>query len=223
MYLQVLNKYEIWSTISYLWRIFLPTSTLYLSLPVMKYKHEIQFIFWNKLVVLCFILVVYVISVPGAFIWYTFPYPSGLIQRHQDHHDIVLMIVTSCVFITWSNIKQNICPMSLVFKIPTISLNAPWLSVYTLPSDAYDLTINGSDNGLSPDRRQAIIWTNAIILLIRTLGTKFIQILSEMNTFYPRKFIWKCRLRKSGNFVSVSRYWVCQGSSIFPEHLNKRP
>ena len=33
------------------------------------------------------------------------------------------------------------------------------------------LTIIGSDNGLSPDRRQAIIWTNAGILLIRTLGT----------------------------------------------------
>ena len=28
------------------------------------------------------------------------------------------------------------------------------------------LTIIGSDNGLSPDRRQAIIWTNAGILLI---------------------------------------------------------
>ena len=27
----------------------------------------------------------------------------------------------------------------------------------------------GSDNGLSPGRRQAIIWTNAGILLIRTL------------------------------------------------------
>ena len=31
-------------------------------------------------------------------------------------------------------------------------------------------TIIGSDNGLSPGRRQAIIWTNAGILLIRTLG-----------------------------------------------------
>ena len=33
------------------------------------------------------------------------------------------------------------------------------------------LSIIGSDNGLSPDRRQAIIWTNAGILLIGTLGT----------------------------------------------------
>ena len=35
------------------------------------------------------------------------------------------------------------------------------------------LTITDLDNGLLPDRRQAIIWTNAGILLIRTLGTKF--------------------------------------------------
>ena len=35
------------------------------------------------------------------------------------------------------------------------------------------LTIIGSDNGLSPGRRQAIIWTNVRILLIRPLGTKF--------------------------------------------------
>ena len=31
----------------------------------------------------------------------------------------------------------------------------------------------GSDNGLSPGRRQAIIWTNAGILLIGLLGTNF--------------------------------------------------
>ena len=35
------------------------------------------------------------------------------------------------------------------------------------------LTIIGSDNGLSPDRRQAIIWTNAGILLIGHLRTNF--------------------------------------------------
>ena len=35
----------------------------------------------------------------------------------------------------------------------------------------------GSDNGLAPDRRQAIIWTNAGILLIGPLGTNFSEIL----------------------------------------------
>ena len=36
-------------------------------------------------------------------------------------------------------------------------------------------TIIGSDNGLSPGRRQAIIWTNAGILLIGPSGTNFNQ------------------------------------------------
>ena len=42
------------------------------------------------------------------------------------------------------------------------------------------LTIIGSDNGLSPGRRQAIIWTNAGILLIEPLGTNFSEILIEI-------------------------------------------
>ena len=42
------------------------------------------------------------------------------------------------------------------------------------------LTITGSDNGLSPGRRQAIIWTNAGILLIGPLGTNFSEILIEI-------------------------------------------
>ena len=43
------------------------------------------------------------------------------------------------------------------------------------------LTFIGSDNGLSPGRCQAIIWTNAGILLIRTLGINFSEILGEIH------------------------------------------
>ena len=49
------------------------------------------------------------------------------------------------------------------------------------------LTIIGSDNGLSPDRHQAIIWTNAGILLIGTLWTYFSEILSKIHTFSLNK------------------------------------
>ena len=49
------------------------------------------------------------------------------------------------------------------------------------------LSIIGSDNGLSPDRCQAIIWTNAGILLIGTLGTNFIEISIEIYTFSFKK------------------------------------
>ena len=44
-------------------------------------------------------------------------------------------------------------------------------------------TIMDSDNGLSPGRRQVIIWTNAGILLIGPLGTNFSEILIEIQTF----------------------------------------
>ena len=49
------------------------------------------------------------------------------------------------------------------------------------------LTIIGSDNGLSPDRRQAIIWTNDGILLIGPLGPNFSEILIEIHAFKLKK------------------------------------
>ena len=45
------------------------------------------------------------------------------------------------------------------------------------------LTIIGSDNGLAPGRRQTIIWTNDVILLIGPLGTNFNEILIGIQTF----------------------------------------
>ena len=62
------------------------------------------------------------------------------------------------------------------------------------------LTITGSDNGLSPERHQANVCTNAGILLIGTLETNF----SEILHFNSRKCIWKHCLRNGGHFVSAS-------------------
>ena len=45
----------------------------------------------------------------------------------------------------------------------------------------------------SPGRRQAIIWTNAGILLIWPLGTNFNEILIEIHTFSFKKMRLKCR------------------------------
>ena len=63
------------------------------------------------------------------------------------------------------------------------------------------LTIIGSDNGLSPDRRQAIIWTNDGILLIGPLGTKnFSEILIEILTFSFKKMRMKVSSAKRRPF-----------------------
>ena len=53
------------------------------------------------------------------------------------------------------------------------------------------IIIIGSDNGLSPCRRQAIIWTNAGILLIGPFGTNFSGTSIEIHTFSFKKMHFK--------------------------------
>ena len=72
------------------------------------------------------------------------------------------------------------------------------------------LTSIGSDNGLSPVRRQAIIWTNAGILLIRTLGTNFSEILCEIHTFSFKKMHFKMSSEKWRPF--------CLGLNVLTHH-----
>ena len=76
-------------------------------------------------------------------------------------------------------------------------------------------TIIGSDNGLSPGRRQAIIWTKAGILLIQILGTNFNEILSEIHTFSLKKMHWK--------MAAILSRPQCVKTSIFTYLLRKFP
>ena len=78
------------------------------------------------------------------------------------------------------------------------------------------LTVIGSDNALSPDRRQAIIWTNAGILLIGPLGTNFNEILIEIKTFSLTNLHLKVSSAKVGailsrpqcvNFINKRGHW----------------
>ena len=66
------------------------------------------------------------------------------------------------------------------------------------------LTIIDSDNGLSPGRRQAIIWTNTGIVLFGTLETNFSKILIKIQIFSLKKIHWKFHLRNVAHFISAS-------------------
>ena len=50
-----------------------------------------------------------------------------------------------------------------------------------------EITIIGSDNGLSPGRRQAIIWNNAGLLSIKPLETNFSKISIGIQTVSFKK------------------------------------
>ena len=52
---------------------------------------------------------------------------------------------------------------------------------------ASKLSFTSSDNGLSPSWQQAIIWTNAGILLSGALGTNFSEIIIKIDTFSFKK------------------------------------
>ena len=77
------------------------------------------------------------------------------------------------------------------------------------------LTIIGSDNGLSPGRHQAIICTNAGILLIRPLGTNFIEILIGIQTFSFKKMHLKMSSAKWCPFCFHFNVLTHQGQLMF--------
>ena len=68
-----------------------------------------------------------------------------------------------------------------------------------------ELTIIGSENGLVPGRRQAIIWINVGILLIWTSETNFSEILSDIRTSSVTKNVFENVVREmAGIFLSLS-------------------
>ena len=68
------------------------------------------------------------------------------------------------------------------FENPLTHIEAEWC-IYAL----VNYTITGSDNGLSPGWCQAIIWTNAGILLIGPLGTNFSEIIIKIHAISLKK------------------------------------
>ena len=89
----------------------------------------------------------------------------------------------SAMTILW-NFKAWTFMCFIVCLIVSVSLNH-WGQVTHICIG--NLTIIGPDNGLSPGQRQAIIWTNAWILLIGPWGTNFSEILIGIQTFSFKK------------------------------------
>ena len=84
-------------------------------------------------------------------------------NAHPDH-DTDLKIIINCRECREEHVHQN--PWYFLLKY----ILTHWGRVMHICVGK--LAIIGSDNGLSPGRRQAIIWTNAGILLIESLGIK---------------------------------------------------
>ena len=88
-----------------------------------------------------------------------------------------------------------------------------------------NLTIIGSDNGLSPGHHQAIIWTNAGILLIGPLGINFSEILIEIYTFSLKKMHLKMSSGKWPPYCLGLNVltWTCQWTTCQVASDLRRP
>ena len=91
--------------------------------------------------------------------------PWGPFHEHFSHRYSNLMEISFCF--------QPSCELTHWGQVTHICVGKP--------------TTIGSDNGLSPGRRQDIIWTIAGILLIGPLGTNFSEILIKIQTFSFKK------------------------------------
>ena len=96
----------------------------------------------------------------------------------------IYSVWTGFAFYGWAQVFSPI----IRFLFTHCSLLLSLLAVNSLrPSDAYmrlEISPHWFDNGLSPGRCRAIIWTNAGILLIWPLGTNFNEI------FYQNSYIF---------------------------------
>ena len=84
-----------------------------------------------------------------------------------------------------------------------------------------NLTIIGSDNGLSPGRHQAIIWTNVGMLLIGPLGTNFSEMLIKIHTFSFKKIHLKTSSAKWRLFcLGLNELTLLPENKIDLEYVN---
>ena len=154
---------------------------------------------------------------------------------------------TSLIHLVWLN--WSVCLYNYIFVGNVTKSQAENISALTLTHWGWvthicisKLTIIGSDNGLSPARRQALVWTNVKVLLITPLGTNFSGILIEIHTFSFKKIHLKkssgkwlplcpglnvlrfgficCNFTPSKDLVSLR--WVTSTSSFSESWLNRK-
>ena len=123
------------------------------------------------------------------------------------------------IYIDFLVLHDAICNWSLFVKIIVksthywpkffLSMLTHWSRVTHICVDK--LTIISSDNGLSSGRRHAIIWTNAAILLIGSLGTNFSEISIEIHTFSFKKMHLK--------MLSAKWHLFCLGLNVLSHTL----
>ena len=117
---------------------------------------------------------------------YTYVHDATIVQHPmiETHIDVYLTVDILCIQTTKFPIGQ-ISTALHTLKHRYLTWLTHWGRVTHICVS--ELTIIGSDNGLSPGRRLAIIWNNAGLLLSEPLGTNVSEISIGIQTFTFKK------------------------------------
>ena len=118
-------------------------------------------------------------------------------------------VLTKLRISEWVTFERGVKCCSIESK--EISTHWGWMTHICISK----LTIIGSDNGLAPGRRQAIIWTDAGILSIGSLGTNFSEILITIHTFSFKKIYLNMSSGKWRPFCLGFNVLTCWRSNMF--------
>ena len=106
---------------------------------------------------------------------------------HKDsfvyESSIIVFVEEKCHIKIKSVLRITMTTQCIIEQILDVLTHWGWVTHICVTK----LTIIASDNGLSPGRRQAIIWTNAGILLTGALRTNISEILIKIYTFSLKK------------------------------------
>ena len=127
-----------------------------------------------------FIHIIFIFIILGYGVAF-YQWKPGVVIMLTLSSQVASQVLTMKTCVAISDYKVGIMTTLVFFSAIVCVISTHWGRVTHICVGK--LTIIDSDNGLSPGRRQAIIWTNDGTMLIRTLGTNFSEILSDVHSF----------------------------------------
>ena len=130
------------------------------------------------------------------------------------HYPMAIFCLFSASPIVYLSICRHAVDYHIILDCVIASPDLIWLCTKGHLLTYWGLVIFGSDNDLSPGRRQAIIWTDDGIFLIGPVGTNFSEILSEIHIFSFKKKLFKASSAKWRPFclglnMLTRQYYIC--------------
>ena len=147
--------------------------------------------------------------------WFTF-FHSNLSSLSFPMTIVYYPCVVEFMLATQALLPGDVCNGSLhTYDVTDTKMQSSWWTHWGRVTNicVSKLTIIGSDNCLSPGRRQAIIWTNDEILLIGTSEANFNETVIKIHIFSSKKTHLNVSCLTSPNKTAIDSGCLCKDAT----------